>query len=175
MPVYQLQGKAPTFEEKTTNLIAPTAVLIGNVEIAREVSIWFGAVLRGDNEPIRIRAGSNVQENVVMHTDPGYPLLIEEGCTIGHKVMLHGCTIKQSSLIGMGATLLNGAVIGEESLVGAHTLIPEGKTYPPRSLIIGTPGKVVRTLSDEDVARLQKSAATYRAKIPLYQSGLVEV
>ncbi len=175
MPLYKFRDKAPSFEEKATSWIAPSAEIIGDVTIGAEVSIWFGAVLRGDNEPITIRSGSNVQENVVMHTDPGYPLTIEEGCTIGHKAMLHGCTIKANSLIGMGATILNGAVIGESCLIGAHTLIPEGKTYPEKSLILGTPGKVVRALTDEDIKRLKASAQTYINKIEAYQQTLTRI
>ncbi len=172
MALYQFEDKFPHIHDQATCWIAPTASVIGAVTISRHTSIWFGAVLRGDNEPIVIGQGSNVQENVVMHTDPGFPLSIGEGCTIGHQAMLHGCTIQNHSLIGMGATILNGAIIGANCLVGAHTLVPEDKSFPSGSLILGTPGKVVRALTPEEISGLGQSAATYRDKIPRYQTGL---
>jgi len=172
MALYQFEDKTPHFHDQATSWIAPTASVIGAVTFGEYTSVWFGAVLRGDNEPIVIGQGSNVQENVVMHTDPGFPLSIGHDCTIGHQAMLHGCTIQDHSLIGMGATILNGAVIGKNCLVGAHTLVPEHKTFPDGSLILGTPGKVVRALSLEEISGLERSAATYRAKIPRYQTGL---
>lgn len=172
MPLYQFEDKIPTIKDAQTNWIAPCATLIGDIIIKEQASIWFGAILRGDNEPITIGAGSNVQENVVMHTDPGYPLTIAADCTIGHKAMLHGCTIGENSLIGMGATVLNGARIGKNSLVGAHTLVSENKSFPDGSLILGTPGKVARSLSDEEIENLKKSAQSYKNKIIPYQKGL---
>ncbi len=175
MPLYKFEDKSPTFTNKEESWVAPTATLIGDVRLERETSIWFGASLRGDNEPITIKAGSNVQEGVVMHTDPGFPLTIEQGCTIGHQAMLHGCTIQENSLVGMGATILNGAVIGKNSLVGAHALVPENKTYPEGVLIIGTPAKVVRELTDDEIEGLRKSAKGYIAKISRYQTGLEEI
>lgn len=175
MPLYQLQTRKPDIEEPESCFIAPDASVIGHVSIKRDVSIWFGAVLRGDNEPITISAGSNIQENVVMHTDPGFPLMIGKGCTIGHKAMLHGCAIGDNTLIGMGATILNGATIGQNCLVGAHTLVPEGKTYPDNTLIIGTPGKVARTLSEENIKALKASAQTYIDKISIYRDGLKQI
>jgi len=175
MPLYSFENHAPIFANPATSWIAPTACLIGQINLAEQTSVWFGAVLRGDNEPITIGKGSNIQENVVVHTDIGFPLTIGNHCTIGHQAMLHGCTIDDNSLIGMGATVLNGAKIGKNSLVGAHALVPENKTYPDGSLIIGTPAKAVRTLSDEEIEGLRKSAQTYMDEIARYQVGLEEV
>lgn len=141
--------------------VAPNAVVVGNVEIGDEASVWFGTVIRGDNEPIRIGDRSNIQDGCVLHTDPGFPMTIAPDCTIGHMVMLHGCTIGTRSLIGIGSILLNGCVIGEGSLIGANTLIPEGKVIPPRSLVMGSPGRVVRELSEEDVAKFSVAADRY--------------
>jgi carbonic anhydrase/acetyltransferase-like protein (isoleucine patch superfamily) len=142
--------------------VAPNAVVVGNVIIEDNASIWFNAVLRGDNEPIRIGAGSNVQDGSVLHTDPGYPLDLGPDCTVGHMVMLHGCTIGRGSLIGIGAIVLNGAVIGENCLIGAGTLIAEGKRIPARSVVIGAPGKIVRTASDDDIARIRSGVESYQ-------------
>ena len=172
MSLYRLNNQAPTLDQPDTIWIAPTATVIGDVTLRAHTSVWFGAVLRGDNEPIEIGAGSNIQENVVMHTDPGFPLTLEEGCTIGHKAMLHGCQIGSNSLIGMGATILNGASIGANSLVGAHSLVTENQTFPEGSLILGTPGKVVRELSEHEIKKIKQSALTYQSKIPIYQEGL---
>ena len=152
--------------------VAPNAVALGKVELCEDASVWFGAVLRGDNELIKIGARSNVQDGCVLHTDPGFPLTIGEDCTIGHMVMLHGCTIGNGSLIGIGSIVLNGAKIGEGSLVGANTLITEGKEFPPRSMILGSPGKVVRQLSDEESARLKGSAGRYVANWKRYAANL---
>ena len=124
--------------------VAPNAIVIGNVEIEEDASIWFGSVVRGDLDVIRIGRGSNVQDGCVLHTDPGIPLTLGPDCAVGHKAMLHGCTIGRGSLVGIGAIVLNHAEIGEECLVGAGALVPEGKTFPPRSLILGTPGRVAR-------------------------------
>lgn len=170
MSCYQLEDRIPEIDP--TAWVAPNAVLIGTVQCAAEASVWWNAVLRGDNEPIVIGPRSNVQDGCVFHTDPGAPLIIEADVTIGHKVMLHGCHIGQGSLIGIGTTILNHAVIGEHSLVGAGTLIPERKVYPPRSLIMGTPGKVVRELTDEEVARLINSAARYVQNAARYRDHL---
>ena len=170
MSIYQLEDRIPQIDP--TAWVAPNAVLIGLVECAEASSVWWNAVLRGDNEPIVIGPRSNVQDGCVFHTDPGAPLILEADVTIGHKVMLHGCRIGQGSLIGIGTTILNHAVIGEHSLVGAGTLIPERKVYPPRSLIMGTPGKVVRELTDEEVARLMNSAAKYAQNAARYREHL---
>ena len=175
MPLYELDGETPRFADVSSNWIAPDAVLIGNVELGRDVGIWFGTVIRGDNEPIVIGAGSNVQEHTVMHTDPGFPLTIGTGCTIGHRAMLHGCTIGDNSLIGMGAIVLNGAKIGRNSLVGAGALVTEGKEFPDNSLIVGSPAKAIRTLDEAAVERLRGSAAHYVANARRFRAGLKPV
>jgi carbonic anhydrase/acetyltransferase-like protein (isoleucine patch superfamily) len=171
--IYELDGIRPQIDP--TAWVAPTAVLIGNVIVEAGANIWFGAVLRGDNEAITVGAGSNVQENAVLHTDMGFPLTIGANCTIGHKAMLHGCTIEAGSLIGMGATLLNGAKIGAASLVGACTLVTEGKEIAPGSLVMGAPAKVVRELDAAAQARLLKSAEGYRANAARFANGMVAV
>lgn len=175
MTLYKFKDYVPQFEEEDTNWIAADASLIGQVVVGRDVSIWFGAVLRGDNEPITLGAGTNVQEHTVMHTDMGFPLVIGEGCTIGHRAMLHGCTIGNNSLIGIGSILLNGAKIGRNSLVGAGALVTEGKEFPDNSLIVGSPARAIRQLSEEEVARLQRSAAAYIAKAAAFKASLQEI
>jgi len=172
MPIYAIDGKEPQFADRTTNWIAPDATLIGNVHLGRDVSIWFGVAIRGDNEPIVIGEASNVQEHTIMHTDPGFPLIIGAGCTIGHRALLHGCTIGENSLIGMGAIVLNGAKIGRNSLVGAGSLVTEGKEFPDNSLIVGAPAKVVRTLDEKAVAMLSASAQHYVANGRRFIAGL---
>jgi carbonic anhydrase/acetyltransferase-like protein (isoleucine patch superfamily) len=168
--IYALDGLRPQIDPSAW--VADEATLIGKVVVEAEASVWFGVVIRGDNEEIRIGAGSNVQENCVLHTDMGFPLVIGANCTIGHKAMLHGCTIGEGSLIGMGATILNGAKIGKGCLIGASALVTEGKEIPDGSLVMGTPGKVVRTLDDAARARLLLSAAGYRANARRYAAGL---
>ncbi len=170
MTAYKLDGVAPDIDSDTW--IAPDAQIVGRVRLGAECSVWFGVVLRGDNEYLTFGAGTNLQENVVCHSDPGFPLTVGAGCTIGHKAMLHGCTIGDGSLIGMGTTVLNGAVIGQNCLIGAGALVTEGKEIPDRSLVVGTPGKVIRTLSDEDVAGLARTAQGYIAKMRLFRDGL---
>lgn len=172
MPLFALDGIAPEFEDRTSLWIAPDATLIGRIRLGRDVGIWFGAVLRGDNEPIVIGNGSNVQEHTVMHTDIGYPLTIGAGCTIGHRAMLHGCTVGDNSLIGMGAIVLNGARIGKNSLVGAGALVTEGKSFPDNSLIVGSPARVVRTLDGAAVEKLRQSAEHYVANAARFRKGL---
>lgn len=172
MPIYALDGTAPGFVDRASNWLAPDAVLIGNIVIERDVSIWFGACLRGDNEPIRIGEGTNVQEHSIMHTDPGFALTIGRGCTIGHRALLHGCTIGDNSLIGMGAIVLNGARIGANSLVGAGALVTEGKEFPDNSLIVGSPAKVIRTLDEAAIARLRSSAEHYVRNGKRFIAGL---
>lgn len=152
--------------------IAPTASVIGNVKLEKDVSIWWGAVLRGDNELIHIGAGSNVQDLCVLHTDPNFPLSVAPGCTIGHRAILHGCTVGENSLVGMGAVVLNGARIGKNCLIGAHALIPEGKEIPDNSLVVGAPGKVARTLDAEAAQKLAGSAQRYAAKWKIYAASL---
>ncbi|WP_341861535.1 gamma carbonic anhydrase family protein [Gymnodinialimonas sp. 57CJ19] len=168
--IYELGGVSPDIAEDTW--IAPDANVIGNVVLEAGASVWFGCTLRGDNEEIRVGAGSNVQENVVGHTDPGCPLLIGPDCTIGHKAMLHGCVIGAGSLIGMGATVLNGAKIGAGCLIGAGALIPEGKVIPDGSLVMGMPGKVVRELDEAARAGLLASAELYRQNMRRFRAGL---
>ncbi len=171
MTIYALDGIAPSIAEDSW--IAPDANVIGNVTLEEGGSIWFGCTLRGDNEPIVIGAGSNVQENTVMHTDPGCPLSIGAGCTIGHKAMLHGCTIGENSLIGMGATVLNGAVIGRNCLIGAGALVTEGKEIPDGSLVVGAPGKVIRQLDVAAIEGLRRSALHYQQNMRRFRAGLV--
>jgi carbonic anhydrase/acetyltransferase-like protein (isoleucine patch superfamily) len=171
MTLYALDGIEPTIDDSAW--VAPDATLIGKVVLEEAASVWFGSTLRGDNEEIRVGAGSNVQENVVCHTDMGYPLVIGPGCTIGHKVMLHGCTIGENSLIGMGATILNGARIGRNCLIGAGALITEGKEIPDGSLVMGVPGKVVRALDAAGIEGLRKSALGYQANARRFAAGLV--
>lgn len=168
--IYELDGIRPDLGQGTW--VAPDANLIGKVVLEDAASVWFGCTLRGDNEEIRVGRGSNVQENVVCHTDIGYPLVIGPDCTIGHKAMLHGCVIGAGSLIGMGATVLNGAKIGRGCLIGAGALITEGKEIPDFSLVMGAPGKVVRTLDEAAQEKLLKSAAHYRANAARYARGL---
>lgn len=155
--------------------VAPGAHVMGRVTLAAGVGIWFGAVLRGDNEPIAVGEGTNIQENSVLHTDWGYPLTIGRDCTIGHKAMLHGCTIGDGTLIGMGATVLNGARIGKGCLIGACALITEGKEIPDGSLVMGAPGRVVRMLDGAARERLLQSAVSYRANAARFRAGLKEV
>lgn len=176
MSIYSLEGKSPHLPEgdPAPFYIAPGARVIGDVHLSPMASIWFNAVLRGDNEPIVIGPGSNIQDNCVCHVDPGFPLTIGEDVTVGHSAVLHGCTIGDGSLIGMGAMVLNGAVIGKGCLIGAKALVTEGKVIPDGSMVLGAPGKVVRMLDEEAVARLRLSAESYKAKLPLYRDGLRE-
>ncbi|MCA0031630.1 gamma carbonic anhydrase family protein [Mesorhizobium sp. B263B2A] len=175
MPLYAIDGTEPSFVDAGSNWIAPDATLIGNVRVGRNAGFWFGVVIRGDNEPVVIGADTNVQEHTVMHTDPGFPLTIGEGCTIGHRAVLHGCTIGDNSLIGMGAIVLNGAKIGRNCLVGAGALVTEGKEFPDNSLIVGSPAKAIRVLDDAAVARLRGSAAHYVANGKRFKAGLKKV
>ncbi len=161
MTIYALGEAVPRFPADDRYWVAPDATLIGAVELQEDASVWWGAVLRGDNEPLVVGARSNVQDGSVLHTDFGYPLIIGEGCTIGHKVILHGCTIGDNSLIGMGATILNGARIGRNCLIGANALVAEGKEIPDNSLVVGMPGKVARTLDEAAIASLRESATHY--------------
>lgn len=171
--IYALEGLVPLIA--ATAWVAPDANVIGRVVLEDEASVWFGATLRGDNEEIRVGRGTNIQEASVLHTDIGFPLLIGADCTIGHRAMLHGCTIGEGTLIGMGATILNGARIGKGCLIGACALITEGKEIPDGSLVMGAPGKVVRTLDTEAQARLLASAAGYQANARRFRAGLSEI
>jgi len=172
MPVYAIDGKAPQFEDVETNWIAPDATLIGNIIVGRNAGFWFGVVIRGDNERITIGADTNVQEHTIMHTDPGCPVTIGKGCTIGHRALLHGCAIGDNSLIGMGAIVLNGARIGNNSLVGAGALVTENKVFPDNSLIVGSPAKLIRELDEAAIERLRVSAAHYVANGKRFKVGL---
>lgn len=171
MTRYRLGDKSPLIDESA--YVAAEATIIGDVRLAANTSVWAGAVLRGDNEPIVIGEGSNVQEGTIMHTDPGCPLTLGQRVTVGHQAMLHGCTIGDGSLVGIQAVILNNAVIGKESLVGAGALVTEGKVFPDRSLILGTPAKVVRTLSDDDVANLRRNAQSYIDRRAQFKAELV--
>ena len=172
MPIYSLDGRVPVFPEGGDCWVAPNATLIGDIHLHDEASVWFGATLRGDNEPITIGRRSNVQDGCVFHTDMGFPLTIGADCTIGHNAILHGCTIKDNALIGMGATILNGAVIGSNCIVGANALIAEGKVIPDNSFVVGVPGKVVRTLSEQAAGDIRKSADGYVRNWQRFKAGL---
>ncbi|SDE75794.1 Carbonic anhydrase or acetyltransferase, isoleucine patch superfamily [Celeribacter baekdonensis] len=175
MTLYTLEDHAPVLPENGDYWVAPDANVIGKVILGEGANIWFGATLRGDNEAIEVGAGSNIQENCVLHTDMGYPLVIGAGCTIGHKAMLHGCVIGENSLIGMGATVLNGARIGKNCLIGAGALITEGKEIPDGSLVMGAPGKVVRMLTEAQIAGLRASALHYQQNARRFRDGLVAI
>lgn len=170
MSLYQLDDRIPAVDESA--YVAPGATVIGRVELHENSSVWPGAVLRGDHDPIVIGKGSNVQDGSVMHTDPGCPLTLGENVTVGHQAMLHGCTIGDNSLVGIQAVILNNAVIGPNSLVGAGAVVTEGKVFPERSLILGAPAKVVRSLSDEEVEGLQHSAISYQERARQFRAGL---
>jgi carbonic anhydrase/acetyltransferase-like protein (isoleucine patch superfamily) len=170
MPLYALGEKRPTLPGRYW--IAPNAQVIGDVVLADDVGIWFGAVLRGDNDPLVIGPRSNIQDNSVIHTDTGVGCTIGADVTVGHNVTLHGCTVGDNSLIGMGATVLNGAVIGRNCIVGANALVTEGKVFPDFSLIVGSPAKVVRELPPEVAAQLKRSADHYVANWQRYAAQL---
>ena len=175
MSVYALDGISPDLPALSRYWIAPDAAVIGNVTLSDEASVWFGAAIRGDNEKIHIGARVNIQEQCVLHTDPGFPMTIGDDCTIGHKAMLHGCTIGENSLIGMGAIILNGAKIGKNCLVGAGALVTEGKEYPDNSLIVGAPAKAIRVLDEAVIARIHGTAAHYVRNWRRFADGLVKI
>jgi carbonic anhydrase/acetyltransferase-like protein (isoleucine patch superfamily) len=172
MPLYALGDSRPETPEAGRFWLAPDAHLIGKVRLHRDVGVWFGAILRGDNEWIDIGEGSNIQEHSMLHTDMGYPLTVGRNCTIGHRAILHGCTIGNNTLIGMGAIVLNGAIIGDNCLVGAGALVTEGKSFPDNSLIVGTPAKAIRTLDDVAAARLTASAHNYVQNWKRFAAGM---
>lgn len=161
MTVYAYDGVSPTLPGEGRYWVAPTADVMGKVTLGEDVSIWFGAVLRGDNEPIVIGPDSNVQDNVVFHTDDGIPVSLGRGVSVGHNAVVHGATVGDDVLVGMGAILMNRSVIGSECLIAAGALVPEGANIPPRSLVVGVPAKVVRELTDEEVAGLRRNASVY--------------
>ena len=167
---YELDGIFPEIAEGC--FVAPNAIVIGKVILEADASVWFGAVLRGDTEPIHIGQGSNIQDGAVLHTDPGFPLKVGRGVTVGHQAMLHGCEIGDGALVGIGAVILNGAKIGEQCLVGAGALITEGKTFEPNSLIVGVPARVLRRLSDAQVMGLKLNSAHYVENAKRYLKGL---
>jgi carbonic anhydrase/acetyltransferase-like protein (isoleucine patch superfamily) len=175
MPIYTLDDISPVLPPDGAYWVAPDASVIGNVRIGEGASIWFGAVARGDNEPIVIGARSNIQDGSVLHSDPGAPLTIGEGVTVGHKVVLHGCTIGDNSLIGIGAVVLNRARIGKNSLVGAGALVTEGKEFPDGVLIVGSPARVVRELTPEQIEGLKRSADHYVGNALRFAKGLTQL
>ncbi len=173
MTIYALGAHKPQIHPDTW--VAPDVNLIGQVVLEEGASVWFGTTIRADHEEIRVGVGSNVQENCVMHIDAGYPLIIGKNCTIGHKVMLHGCTIGDNTLIGMGATILNGAKIGKNCLIGAGALVTENKEIPDNSLVMGTPGKVVREITDEHARRLTMSALHYQENMRRFRDEMTAI
>jgi carbonic anhydrase/acetyltransferase-like protein (isoleucine patch superfamily) len=175
MAIYELDGQAPEFPADGQYWVADSAAVIGRVRLKSEASVWFGAVLRGDNEWIELGERSQIQDNATLHTDMGFPLVIGSNCVIGHKVMLHGCTIGDNSLIGMGAIVLNGAKIGKNSLVGAGALVTEGKSFPDNSLIVGTPARAIRTLDEKAHAMIRSGADYYVERWKQYSKGLKKI
>ncbi|SAL62638.1 hexapeptide repeat-containing transferase [Caballeronia terrestris] len=173
MAIYKLGDEAPTIHESV--FLADTATIIGRVTLEENSSVWFGAALRGDNEPIMVGRGSNVQEGAILHADPGFPLTIEANVTVGHQAMLHGCTVKEGSLIGIQAVVLNGAVIGRNCLVGAGAVVTEGKVFPDNTLILGSPAKAIREITEADIARMQSATASYADRREYYKAQLVRI
>lgn len=173
MAIYELDGVAPRMADSAW--VADSAQVMGNVVLGENSSVWFGAVLRGDTETITLGEGSNIQDGSVMHADVGFPLSVGRHVTVGHQVMLHGCTIGDESLIGIGATVLNGAKIGRNCLVGAGSLVTEGKEFPDGSMIIGSPAKVVRSLTPEQIEGLRRSAGHYIDNAMRYRQGLKKI
>ena len=173
MSIYQLGDAIPMIPASA--YIAIEATIIGKVILGENASIWFGVVIRGDNDSISIGNGSNVQDNAVLHADPGFPLTVGDDVTIGHQAMLHGCTIGDGSLIGIQAVVMNGAVIGKDCLVGAGALVPEGRFYGERKLIVGSPAKVIRELTDEDIEKMHRAAAEYVRRKDAYSTKLKRI
>jgi hypothetical protein len=172
MALYQLDDRIPQLPEDGQFWIAPDARVIGSVRLGRDASVWFGAVLRGDNELIDVLEGTNIQDGSVLHTDMGFPMSIGPFATVGHAAILHGCTIGEGSLIGMGATILNGAKIGKYSLVGAHAFVGEGKEFPDYSLIVGAPARVLRTIDEDNAKRIRLTAEGYVRNYKRFSKGL---
>ena len=175
MAIYALDGVAPQLPQDGEYWIAPNAAVIGKVTLEPFASVWFGAVLRGDNERITVGERSNIQDLCMLHTDMGFPLQIGRNVTVGHQATLHGCTVGEGALIGMGATVLNGARIGRNAVIGAHALVAEGKDIPDNALVVGIPGKVVRTLPDEEAARLAHLADHYVDNLQRYNKGFKSI
>ena len=175
MAIFELDGQAPDLPKHDRYWIAETAAVIGKVRLLTDASVWFGSVLRGDNEWIELGARSQIQDNATLHTDPGFPIIIGEDCVIGHNVVLHGCSVASNSLIGMGAVVLNGAKIGPHCLVGAGALVTEGKEFPERSLIVGAPARVVRTLDESAAQEIAAAADVYVKRWQRYARGLKRI
>ena len=175
MAIYELDGQAPDLPQDGNYYIADTAVVIGKVRLLKSASVWFGAVLRGDNEWIEVGEGANVQDNSTCHTDPGFPLIIGKNVTVGHNVILHGCTLEDDSLVGMGSIVMNGAKIGRGAVVGAGSVITEGKQFPEYSLIIGSPARVIRTLTPEQATAMGRAAKSYQIRGPQFKKGLKKI
>jgi carbonic anhydrase/acetyltransferase-like protein (isoleucine patch superfamily) len=175
MAIYELDGQGPDLPQDGNYYIADTAVVIGKVRLLKSASVWFGAVLRGDNEWIEVGEGANVQDNSTCHTDPGFPLIIGKNVTVGHNVILHGCTLEEDSLVGMGSIVMNGAKIGRGAVVGAGSVITEGKQFPEYSLIIGSPARVIRTLTPEQATAMGRAAKSYQIRGPQFKKGLKKI
>lgn len=175
MPIYELDGQAPELPGDNRYWIADSAVLIGRVRLQAETSVWYGAVLRGDNEWIELGERSQIQDNATLHTDPGFPLTIGKNCVIGHNVILHGCTVGDESLIGMGAIMLNGAKVGRNCLVAAGAVVTEGKAFADNSLIVGAPARVIRTLDEKAAEMIRAGADTYVKRSQRYSRGLKRI
>ena len=175
MPIYELDGQAPELPEPGRFWVAPDAHVIGRVRLGADVGVWFGAVLRGDGEPLEVGERSNVQEGAMLHADPGFPLVIGPDVTVGHHAILHGCTVGAGALVGMGATVLNGARVGAGCIVGANALVTENKEFPDNSLIVGAPAKAVRTLDGAAAEKLRASAAHYVANWRRFAAGLKRI
>ena len=173
MPIYSLDGVRPDISDNA--YVAPSAQIIGNVKMADHSSVWFGAVIRGDNDLIEIGARTNIQDNSVLHTDPGIPLIIGDGVIVGHRVMLHGCKIGENTLIGIGATILNGAVIGKNCIIGAHSLITEGKVIPDGSMVVGSPGRIIKSLTEQHFQMLRINSEVYVANAKRFNQNLIKI
>ena len=173
MPIYSLDGVRPDIADNA--YVAPSAQIIGNVKMADHSSVWFGAVIRGDNDLIEIGARTNIQDNSVLHTDPGIPLIIGDGVIVGHRVMLHGCKIGENTLIGIGATILNGAVIGTNCIIGAHSLITECKVIPDGSMVVGSPGRIIKSLTEQHFQMLRINSEVYVANAKRFNQNLIEI
>jgi carbonic anhydrase/acetyltransferase-like protein (isoleucine patch superfamily) len=173
MPIYQLSDDIPS--TPASAYVATEATIIGKVFLGENASVWPGVVIRGDNDSITIGNGSNVQDGTVMHADPGFPLRVGDNVTIGHQAMLHGCTIADGCLIGIQAVIMNGAIIGRDCLVGAGALIPEGKTYGERKLIVGSPAKVIRELTEKDIEKMHRAASGYVRRQNIYKLNLTRI
>ncbi|MDG1522218.1 MAG: gamma carbonic anhydrase family protein [Hellea sp.] len=173
MPIYSLDGVRPDIADNA--YVAPSAQIIGNVKMADHSSVWFGAVIRGDNDLIEIGARTNIQDNSVLHTDPGIPLIIGDGVIVGHQVMLHGCKIGENTLIGIGATILNGAEIGKNCIIGAHSLITEGKVIPDGSMVVGSPGRIIKSLTEQHFQMLRINSEVYVANAKRFNQNLIKI